>query len=446
MQLPPLLKAIYEVRPDLRAAFPEPEGKDRSAVIDWALTHGLREMRVDAAFEPKLRSALTNAGHVTSLLGRGGPVTEGFGVNLLGFLQSEKGMGEHCRATIRSLKAAGIPHALNNWVDPSSANLDADCSAFRTDNPYPINLIHLNAIDAPFLYKEIPAYFHGRYNVGYWNWELDWFPEEWRGSFQFFDEIWAPSTFSQKSYSRLSPIPVHWVPISIAIPPSSSPTVSRERFQLPRDAFVFLFAFDFHSYFARKNPLAAIEAFRRAFPQRRDVVLALKLCHWESVPVEFMEVLTACRGQANIRILRDILSRDEMYDLLRVCDAYVGLHRSEGYGLPLVEAMALGKPVIGTGYSGNVDFMNSRQQLSGALPTGGHRAGPRAVSARCRVGRAGRGPRRRTDASRRGVAASDGAGRRPRPRRHRAAPQSARHWACDAQSPDRPVTARCAGD
>ncbi len=223
------MKAIYEVRPDLRAAFPQAEGKDRSAVIDWALTHGLREMRVDAAFEPKLRSALTNAGHVTSPLGRGGPVTEGFGVNLLGFLQSEKGMGEHCRATIRSLKAAGIPHALNNWVDPSSANLDADCSAFRTDNPYPINLIHLNAIDAPFLYKEIPAYFHGRYNVGYWNWELDWFPEEWRGSFQFFDEIWAPSTFSQKSNSRLSPIPVHWMPMSIAIPPSSSPTVSREQ-------------------------------------------------------------------------------------------------------------------------------------------------------------------------------------------------------------------------
>ncbi len=79
--------------------------------------------------------------------------------------------------------------------------------------------------------------------------------------------------------------------------------------------------------------------------------------------MEFQEVLTACRGQANIRILRDILSRDEMYDLLRVCDAYVGLHRSEGYGLPLVEAMALGKPVIGTGYSGNVDFMNERNSF-----------------------------------------------------------------------------------
>ncbi len=356
-RLPPLTKAMYEARPDLRAAFPEPEGKDRATYLEWALTHGLRELRLDAAFEPRLRAALANPARAASPLGRGGPVAEAFGVNLLGFLQSEKGMGEHCRATIRSLKAAGIPHALNNWVDPGSANLDADGSTFRTDNPYPINLIHLNAIDAPFLYKEIPAYFHGRYNVGYWNWELDWFPEEWRGSFEFFDEILAPSTFSQKSYSRLSPVPVHWMPISIAVPPPTG-KVSRERFGLPRDAFVFLFAFDFHSYFARKNPLAAIEAFRRAFPQRRDVVLALKLSHWESVPVEFMEVLTACRGQANIRILRDILSRDAMYDLLRLCDAYVGLHRSEGYGLPIVEAMALGKPVIATNYSGNVDFMN----------------------------------------------------------------------------------------
>jgi glycosyltransferase involved in cell wall biosynthesis len=362
--LPPLLKAIYEARPDVRQCYPDAANKDRTAFQEWALTQGLREMHFDPAFATAVRSALANpAAHLSGIFaGRGGPVTESFGINILGYVQSEKGMGEACRSTVRSLAAVKIPCALQSLTDIGSTNRD-DSLVCTTENPYPVNLFHTNADAIPDIARLLPWYFQGRYNIGYWNWELEWFPEKWAGSFEFFDEIWAPSTFTQRSFARVSPIPVHWVPLSISVPPATPADLrlaraARSRFGLPAGAFVFLFVFDFHSIFARKNPLAVIEAFRLAFPRRRDVVLAIKPSRGNSAPMEFAEVLTACQGRPNIRLIQEILDRPDMFALLRSCDAYVALHRSEGYGLPLAEAMALGKPVIATDYSGNVDFMN----------------------------------------------------------------------------------------
>ena len=351
--LSPLLRELYDERPDVRVHFPDVAGRDRDAFVYWAATLGARDHGLDPVL---LGARPSTCGTRGAMAAHGVPVSEHFGANLLGFFQSEKGMGEHCRGTARSLQAVNVPIALNNWVDPGSSNLDTAFCDFTSENPYPVNVIHLNASDAPYFAYEMPGYLKGRYNIGYWNWELEWFPEEWRISFQFFDEIWARRRRLRAIPSRrVSPIPVYTIPI--AIPAASPGSASRARFRLPPHAFLFLFAFDFHSFFARKNPLAVVEAFRRASPRARCGTRG-KLVHWESTPMEFAEVLTACRGQPNIRILREVLSRGEMYDLLRLCDSYVGLHRSEGFGLPLAEAMALGKPVIATGYSANVDFMN----------------------------------------------------------------------------------------
>jgi glycosyltransferase involved in cell wall biosynthesis len=156
---------------------------------------------------------------------------------------------------------------------------------------------------------------------------------------------------------------VYRIPFAIQLPAVPPELVSRRRFALPQKAFVFLYAFDFHSYLARKNPMAILEAFRRAFGSRRDVVLALKTTHGDQVPASFAELVAACQGQDNIRILEQVLPREDMLALLQVCDAYVSLHRSEGFGLPLAEAMAAGKPVVATGYSSNVDFMTEANSL-----------------------------------------------------------------------------------
>ncbi len=286
-----------------------------------------------------------------------------FGVNLLGLLQSEKGVGEAARTTARALAAAGIPIAFNNYIDDDSVNLDESIREFHDDNPYPVNLIHLNGDFCAYLGAKYPWYFKDRFNIGFWNWELEQFPEGWMDAFRSLDEVWAPSTFTQRSIARVSPCPVFRVPYAIDIPPCPADNLVRSRFRLPRNTFVFLFAFDVKSIFARKNPIAVVEAFRLAFGQRRDVALAIKLIRSESCPRMFAELVTACRGQANIRILREALTRTEMYVLLSLCDAYVSLHRSEGFGLPLAEAMALGKPVIATNYSANVDFMDESNSL-----------------------------------------------------------------------------------
>ena len=284
-----------------------------------------------------------------------------FGVNLLGPLQSEKGVGEGCRATLRALEAAGIPCTLNNWVDPTSVNREGVRQLFGLDNPYPVNLIHLNADALPLLARQLPHYRTGRVNVGYWNWELDVFPEDWQESFALCDEVWY-LPLRRAAIAGRSPVPVHHVPYALNSP-GRGRSLRPRRFGLPEDRFLFLSVFDFQSHLARKNPLAVIRAFRQAFGRRRDVLLVLKMAHARPAAMDYAEVVLACGGQANIRLLDQMFSRDEVDAVLGACDAYVSLHRSEGYGLVMAEAMARGKPVLATGYSGNLDFMTGQNSL-----------------------------------------------------------------------------------
>lgn len=286
-----------------------------------------------------------------------------FGVNLLGFFQSEKGLGQAVRATQSSLDKAGIPTVLNNFLDPGSHNRMTTALSFSAENPYAVNVLHFNADGVPLVARERPDYMRDHINVGYWNWELTWFPPEWQSSFGHLDEVWVPSMFTYDSVRAVSPIPVHVIPFAVSVPDSPAAGADRDRWNLSHDVFTFLFAFDFQSYFARKNPTAVIEAFRRAFGKRRDVQLVLKTVHAEDKPLDRQELHKACAGAPNIRLFEETLTRDGMYSLMRSCDAYVALHRCEGYGLLLAEAMAIGKPVIATGYSSNVDFMTPANSL-----------------------------------------------------------------------------------
>lgn len=123
-------------------------------------------------------------------------------------------------------------------------------------------------------------------------------------------------------------------------------------------AFTFLFSFDFHSYIERKNPVAVIDAFRSAFPvDRKDVRLVLKSINGDIFQSQFYELIEYVLKDPRILIQDGFISRQQMIALMASADAYVSLHRSEGFGLGLAESMYLGKPVIGTAYSGNVEFM-----------------------------------------------------------------------------------------
>jgi glycosyltransferase involved in cell wall biosynthesis len=364
--LTPVLREIYKRRGDLRAIFPDAEGRDRERFLAWAHTFAEREFSVDPRMLPATFSnCVAQAGSASKPSESLYDIPAGaLGVNLAGFFHSEKGVGEAARLVIRALEAGQIPYVLNNVQDRGSANWGPGGSlATSHGNPFEISLITLNADQMGHFLGPRAHYLEGHYNIGYWNWELSDFPPEWRASFDYFDEVWVPSTFTQESVASVSPIPVYCVPFAVAVPNSRPTHISRRSFGLPEESFLFLFSFDFHSWLERKNPLGVIEAFRLAFGDQADVGLVLKSVHGLARRHDWSRVRRACAGQANIHLIDRVMDRGTMYQLMGLCDAYVSLHRAEGFGLGLAEMMAMGKAVIGTAYSAPLDFMNHSNSL-----------------------------------------------------------------------------------
>ena len=279
------------------------------------------------------------------------------GVNLLGYFESEKGVGEGARSNLRIIQATGLPYCVNNRVDSGSSNVERLSEELLNDNPYLVNLMTLNADGLYDFGSSHPSYLAGHYNIGYWAWELPEFPPQWATSFGYADEIWAPSQFTRDSVATCSPIPVQVVPHSLEMEDDLDPMPDRGAFGVGRDVFLFVFFFDFHSFLERKNPLGLIDAYRRAFGKRKDVQLLIKSAHSAEHQQE-LKLLQAASAGANVRIMDAVLTRTEKQHLMKAADCYVSLHRSEGFGLTMAEAMLYGKPVVATAYSGNVDFMS----------------------------------------------------------------------------------------
>jgi glycosyltransferase involved in cell wall biosynthesis len=172
-------------------------------------------------------------------------------------------------------------------------------------------------------------------------------------AFDPYEEIWTSSTFCQEAIARVSPIPVVHIPHAISFEPP--PTMGRAYFGLPSDRFLFLTLFDMLSVFDRKNPLGAVEAFIRAFGNDSSAQLIVKINNAKTHPDHLKTLQERIAGYP-ITIIDATFTRDETYGLMNACDCVISLHRSEGFGLTLAEAMFLGKPVIATAYSGNMDF------------------------------------------------------------------------------------------
>ncbi len=277
------------------------------------------------------------------------------GLNLVGYLRAETGMGEAGRGLARAIRRTAVPLALESIdLNVVARTEDRSLELGQEGHPHGTSLYCVNADQVPALLDHLGAgRFHGRYNIGYWLWESSTFPEAWQDAFGPFQEIWTPSTYCVDVLSGVSPVPVRRIPLPVSL--QAPLEVSRERLGLPEDRFLFVFAFDFLSFWERKNPLAVIRAFREAFAGRQDVGLVLKTTRsdWDEAGRERIRREIA---DLSVTWIDGYLTRDEVTDLFAACDAYVSLHRAEGYGLTLAESMALGLPVIATEYSGNVDF------------------------------------------------------------------------------------------
>jgi glycosyltransferase involved in cell wall biosynthesis len=279
------------------------------------------------------------------------------GINLIGYLQAELGVGEAARATMRAAKAVNIPISLIDFRKGVASRMGEVIDPDHVKAPvHPINILHINADQLPYAVAEHNDQLQGRYNIGFWNWELPEFPDEWMESFHFLDELWAPSAFCHQAFAAKSPIPVCHIPYCINI--EAPENIKRPDLGLPEDAFIFLFMFDVLSVPERKNPSALLKAYQQAKSRfNRKTALVVKMINTKTEHPLLDEMRAAAAADSSIILIEQYLDRPKLNALFNVVDCYVSLHRSEGFGLTLAESMYLGKPVIGTGWSSTTDFM-----------------------------------------------------------------------------------------
>ncbi len=327
--------------------------------VSYDMRHRLHAWLLRSAFEVKTAPTAPAAQQHTPR-----PDDQHGGLNVVGYLFAESGVGQSARCTLSATQAAKVEVAALDFRVGNVSRMGAELTVPLAGAPrFAINLLHINADQIPLAYDRLGSeFFRDRYNVGYWAWELPEFPDDWCGAAQLLNEVWVPSFFCQEAISAKIDRPVLRMPHCIEAHTASG--LTRTDLGFPEQGFLFGFMFDVLSVAERKNPLAILDAFRLAFGRdRSDVRLVLKLMNTEHNP-EFMQALQQrIAGDSSIVLLENYFSRQQIDGLLENLDCYVSLHRAEGFGLTLAESMLLGKPVIATGWSGNMDFMNPWNSL-----------------------------------------------------------------------------------
>ncbi|MBX3750010.1 MAG: glycosyltransferase family 4 protein [Opitutaceae bacterium] len=281
------------------------------------------------------------------------------GLNVAGFLTAELGVGESARCMVRAADAAGLPAALVPLKLHCKNPLGDQTFAARLQeaNPHGVNVVHLDPPASRDLDHHHPTFRAGRYNIAYWAWELPEFPDAWVPACAYFDEIWCPSDFVREAVSLKVPLPVITMPHAIGFAPP--PADGRAHFGLPAGTFLFLVLYDLNSYTARKNPQAAIEAFRRSGLAGQGAALVIKVHNVAGNEADYQQLQAAVADLPGTVLLTETLGREDVYRLQAACDCYVSLHRSEGFGLAVAECMLLGKPVIATDWSATAEFLDA---------------------------------------------------------------------------------------
>lgn len=283
------------------------------------------------------------------------------GVNLVGYLRGEFGLAESARMYARALMAANVRVALHDLElgVPHSMADDSLGGKFRTDLPEQVVIIFINPDYFDAAVQEIgEAKLRGKYIIACWFWELERLPETWLPALKRVDEVMVASGFIADAVRQCSSIPVLHAPIPLAAMDRAD--IGREAFGIDEEAFVFLVTFDFNSWIERKNPQAAIGAFRTAFPLGSEPAqLLIKTSNGHLHPELLQALIDQVSDDARIVIRNGVITRQQLTALQACCDAYVSLHRAEGFGMGMAECMQLSKPVIATGWSGNMEFMHA---------------------------------------------------------------------------------------
>jgi glycosyltransferase involved in cell wall biosynthesis len=381
---------VSRERADVLRAYPDlDDEQDAAGFLAWCRAFGAHELDIPDRFmpggagaatrrapatakapsvEPAVRPARSRDANGARPAGDAGerpatavPAAE-LAVRLTGYMGHTLGLGAAARAYAEGLTAAGVPVStvsvpLHHLALPVALEEAYGRHGFEDlvhGSRHGFEIVAVNADELPdFVQRLGEDYFEGP-RIGIWGWETNSIPARWRRAFELVQEIWVYSRFMAENIGAQAPVPVIALP-----PPVERPRepAAPDRLGLG-DGFLFLFAFDYLSTVQRKNPVGLIEAFRRAFAPGEGPRLLIKTINAPLRPLSEEELLWAADGREDIHVIDRSLSTSELNGLMAGCDCYVSLHRAEGFGLTLAEAMSIGKPTIATGYSGNVDFMN----------------------------------------------------------------------------------------
>ncbi len=398
--------AMHAANASIRRRFPDPIRVDRAAYCHWLAARGRKTLDSPPCFTEPLVRDVTRIERLTgrrlfrrrprhlfakdlgpldfsqfvldsarwadpeafTTLRRGWPrQIDRAGVNVVGHVAATSGFGEATRSTLRSAMQTGYGvSALDLGPRPTGSDtgewhrVDSSCR-------YDINVLHDNVLYAQNTLAILGRRFLlDRYNIGFWYWELADLPDGLHRTLEYVDELWVSSEFTAQAFRPHTAAPVTVVPLAVDVRLDlSGPTApSRPRFNLPEDRFLFLAMASAYSVMERKNPGGVIDAFTRAFEKSelRDVGLVLKLTGLQHAPA-LRARIAEVSASFPVYLIDEPLTRNDTIGLINCSDVLVSLHRAEGFGLPLAEAMALGKVVVATRYAGNMDFTSDHTAL-----------------------------------------------------------------------------------
>jgi len=346
----PLMALAWYGREDIRTTFDITTRSGRKDLVNWfGDAWKRREIPLAGALphpvaKPPSRPAL------------GRPRRHG--VNLVGYARGELGIGEDVRCMALALDQAGVPFTVINLdfkrhFRSSDQLLGAHIGKERL---YDTNIFCLPGFDTTWAYAWLgPEFFSGARNIGNWPWELPVWPKPWEFALNYVDEFWGISRFCTECFAASTTKPVLWMPS--AVRPLAPPTLGRDDLGLPQGPFLFTVVFDWNSRLDRKNPAGAITAFEQAFGDSGDALLAIKVMNADPADERWQAFRQRALANPAIRLFGEIWSYDRVMALVAASDCLVSLHRAEGFGRCLAEAMALGVPVIATGWSGSSDLI-----------------------------------------------------------------------------------------
>ena len=292
------------------------------------------------------------------------------GINLIGFYKYSFGIAEVARAFTKSILGSNIKFDIVNIESDihskiEKSELEEFKKYFRIIPSYYKNVFFINGNLMDSFYQTNAELFRNKYNIGVWWWEFETGNESFIPGFAMLDEVFVFTEFIKQSFLNLPhgncKITKITYPLTNDMQILCDKRETRREYRIDEGDFVVFFNFDYLSGYERKNPEGVLKAFKMAFEKNKNCRLILKTSNSEACPDKVENILSLINKyslEKNLIIINKVLTKKGIMNLLSGIDCYISLHRGEGFGLGMLEAMSIGKPVIATNYGGNLEFMN----------------------------------------------------------------------------------------